>query len=67
MGEIRLITYLLAGARVSVAEHFVCIENRGDRQYFDALDLSKILPEQAEHLTFELLLEVSTDAPRIGF
>jgi len=67
VGEIRLITYLLAGARVSLAGHLVCVENRGEPQYFDALDLSTILPEQAEHLAFETLLEVSADAPRIGF
>jgi hypothetical protein len=67
MGEIRLITYLLPGARASLAEQVLCVENRGDRQYFDATDLSKVLPERAENLDFRTFLEVSTDAPRISF
>jgi len=67
MGTIRLITYLLPGARASLAEQILFVENRGNRQYFDATDLSEVFPEKAEQQNFRTFLEGSSDAPRISF
>ena len=43
------------------------MENRENRQYFDAVDLSELSAEGAAGLDFRTFLTVSPDAPRIGF